>query len=53
MGNNRRDFIKKTAVAAIGVSLTGVVNAMSAKSYNSIIGSNERLNVAIAGLGRR
>lgn len=53
MGNNRRDFIKKTTAAAIGVSLTGGINAMSAKSYNNIIGANDRLNVAIAGLGRR
>ena len=53
MNKNRRDFLKKTTVAAIGVSLTGGVNAMSAKSYNNIIGANDRLNVAIAGLGRR
>ena len=53
MGNNRRDFIKKTAAATIGVRLTTAVNAMSAKSYNNIIGANDRLNVAIAGLGRR
>jgi predicted dehydrogenase len=53
MDNKRRDFIKKTAAATIGVSLTGGINAMAAKSYNNIIGSNERLNVAIAGLGRR
>jgi predicted dehydrogenase len=26
---------------------------MSAKSYSRIIGANDRLNVAIAGLGRR
>jgi len=54
MGSNRRDFIKKTTAAAIGVGLTGSsLNAMSASSYNNIIGANDRLNVAIAGLGRR
>ncbi|APY11608.1 dehydrogenase [Seonamhaeicola sp. S2-3] len=53
MKTNRRSFIKKTATAAIGVSLVGTANAMSAKSYNNIIGSNDRLNIAIQGLGRR
>jgi hypothetical protein len=36
-------------VLAVGGSAMG----MSARSYNRIIGANERLNVAIAGLGRR
>lgn len=53
MDNKRRDFLKKTTVAAFGVTLTNGVNAMSAKSYKNIIGSNDRINVAIAGLGRR
>ncbi|WP_057935899.1 Gfo/Idh/MocA family protein [Algoriphagus resistens] len=50
--NNRRDFIKKSAAATIGLSALGTA-ALSAKSYGRIIGANERLNVAIAGLGRR
>ncbi|SFB36356.1 Gfo/Idh/MocA family protein [Algoriphagus aquimarinus] len=50
--NNRRDFIKKSAAATVGFSALGSA-AFSAKSYGSIIGANERLNVAIAGLGRR
>ncbi|MEN8764786.1 MAG: Gfo/Idh/MocA family oxidoreductase [Wenyingzhuangia sp.] len=53
MASNRRDFIKKTTSAALGVTLFGGVNSLSAKSYNNIIGSNDRINVAIAGLGRR
>ncbi|TBN03680.1 Gfo/Idh/MocA family oxidoreductase [Hyunsoonleella flava] len=53
MENKRRNFIKKTALAGVGVSLAGGVNAMTAKSYSNIIGANDRINVAIQGLGRR
>lgn len=53
MTKNRRSFIKKTAAAAIGVGLSSHVNAMSAQSYNNIIGANDRINIAIQGLGRR
>ncbi|MFA9390095.1 MAG: Gfo/Idh/MocA family protein [Prolixibacteraceae bacterium] len=49
--NSRRNFIKKSAIATAGVSLGSM--AMSAKSYGKIVGANERLTVAIAGLGRR
>ncbi|NJX14443.1 Gfo/Idh/MocA family protein [Tamlana crocina] len=51
--NSRRDFIKKTALTGAAITLTNSAMAMSAKSYNKIIGSNERLNIAIVGLGRR
>lgn len=54
MSSNRRDFIKKAALGAAGTTLiSNSINAMSAKSYNKIIGSNDRINVAIQGLGRR
>jgi predicted dehydrogenase len=46
--NSRRDFIKKTAVGAVGMSF-----AMSANSYSNIIGANDRINVCYMGLGRR
>lgn len=49
---NRRDFIKKSTAATLGLSALGAVG-FSAKSYGRIIGANDRLNVAIAGLGRR
>ncbi len=49
---NRRNFIRKSALGGLG--LAGVSSmGMSAQSYNNIIGSNDRLHVAIAGLGRR
>ncbi len=46
--DNRRTFIKKTAVFAAGSSL-----ALKASSYNQIVGANDRINVAFMGLGRR
>lgn len=49
---NRRDFVKKTALTTVGL-VSGSTMGMSAQSYRNIIGSNDRLHVAIAGLGRR
>ncbi|GMQ28404.1 Gfo/Idh/MocA family oxidoreductase [Algoriphagus confluentis] len=49
---NRREFIKKSTAAGIGISALGTF-AFSPKSYSKILGANDRLNVALAGLGRR
>lgn len=51
MGTDRRKFIRTTAVGTAGLMLGGA--SLSAKSYNRIIGANERLQVALIGLGRR
>src|SRR5690554_4328495 len=48
----RRDFIKKSLLTTAGLSTLGAVG-FSARSYGKILGANDRLNVAIAGLGRR
>ncbi len=53
MKSKRRDFLKKAIAGTAGVTLSGTASAMSAKSYAKIIGANDRLNVAIIGLGRR
>ncbi|MDX5338856.1 MAG: Gfo/Idh/MocA family oxidoreductase, partial [Cyclobacteriaceae bacterium] len=50
--STRREFIQKSAAATVGISALGSL-AFSPKSYARIIGANDRLNVAIAGLGRR
>lgn len=56
---NRRDFIKKVAAGTAGIAvgsntlLKGSTLGMSAKSYKNIIGANDKINVAILGLGRR
>jgi len=44
----RREFIKKSLMGTAGLAIGGV--AFSRRSYNSIIGSNERLNVAVIGI---
>ena len=49
----RRDFISKTVLGGAALLAGSSVMGMSASSYRRIIGSNDRLNVAIAGLGRR
>jgi predicted dehydrogenase len=51
MEKSRREFIKTTAIGVAGLTLTGM--GLSAASYNRIIGSNDRINMAIIGLGRR
>ncbi len=51
MENSRRTFIKKSALGVTGITIGGV--GMSARSYGKIMGANDRLNIAIAGLGRR
>ncbi len=53
MSTDRRSFIKKATAGAAGIAIGGSVNAMSAKSYSKIIGANDRIHVAIQGLGRR
>ena len=51
METNRRKFIKTAAAGTAGLMLGG--SQLTAKSYNRIIGANERLQLAIMGLGRR
>ena len=53
MSSNRRDFLRKVGAGAAGVAVGGSAMGMSAKSYGKIIGANDRINVAIMGLGRR
>lgn len=49
----RRDFISKTLLSSAGLMLGKSVMSMPASSYKRIIGANDRINVALAGLGRR
>jgi len=51
--DNRRDFIKKTAAASTGIAIGGTTFGFSAKSYNNIIGANDRIHVAAIGLNGR
>jgi predicted dehydrogenase len=53
MSENRRDFIKKVTAGSAVMAIGGSAMGMSAHSYRRIIGANDRINIAIAGLGRR
>ena len=44
----RRDFIKNTAIGGAGVAIGGM--GFSSKSYGSIIGANDRINLAVIGI---
>ncbi len=49
----RRNFITKTVLGSTAIAVSSSAMGMSASSYRRIIGANDRMNVAIAGLGRR
>lgn len=51
MDKSKRDFLKKSAIGVAGLTLGGA--GMTSKSYANIIGANDRINIAIVGLGRR
>ncbi len=44
----RRDFIKKSILGTAGIAIGGM--GFSARSYRSIVGSNERINLAVIGI---
>jgi len=44
----RRDFIRKSILGSAGVAIGGI--GFNAKSYASIIGANERINIAVIGI---
>jgi len=49
----RRKFIKQALTATAAFSVGGVLPGFSAKSYASIMGSNERIKVAMMGVNAR
>lgn len=51
MKNSRRNFIKKSALAATGTYLGSL--AFSPKSYANIIGANDRVRVGVVGFSDR
>jgi predicted dehydrogenase len=50
---SRRNFLKKSALGTTGILVGTSKISASAKSYRNILGANDRVNVAIIGLGRR
>lgn len=51
MNNSRRDFLKKTALGAAGLSIAGL--SSSAKAYAGKKGANDKIIFGIAGLNGR
>ena len=47
----RRDFIKKSVIGSAGIAIGGM--GFSSKSYASISGANEKITVAVIGIGGR
>ncbi len=47
----RRDFIRQSVFGSAGIAIGGM--RFTARLYGSIIGSNDRLNVAVIGLRSR
>lgn len=47
----RRDFIKKSIAGTAGIAIGGM--GLSPRSYASILGANERINVAVVGIRGR
>lgn len=44
----RREFIKKSILGTAGIAIGGV--GFSTRSYSSIVGSNDRINLAVVGI---
>ncbi|HEX7846884.1 MAG TPA: Gfo/Idh/MocA family oxidoreductase [Chitinophagaceae bacterium] len=53
MDKSRRDFIKDMGKGSAGVVIGGLGLGFTAKSYANIIGSNERVRVAVIGTNSR
>jgi predicted dehydrogenase len=51
--SSRRKFIKNVVAGSAVLAIGGISSGMSAKSYRKIIGSNDRINVAMIGLNSR
>ncbi len=51
--NSRRKFIKNATTGAAAITFGGILPGFSAKSYASILGSNERIKVGMIGVNAR
>lgn len=47
----RREFIKRSLLGTAGFAIGGL--GFSARSYANILGSNDRINISVVGLGKR
>ena len=55
----RREFLKSAALASAGLAFSGIDSkagatvTQTAQSYNRIVGSNNKVNIAFVGIGNR
>ncbi len=49
----RRDFIKTAALASAGLAMGGITTRANAASYSRIVGANQKVNLAVIGIGNR
>lgn len=49
----RRNFIKKVSIGTAAASVGGVLPGFSAKSYNNIVGANDKIRMAAIGVNSR
>ncbi|MDX9748568.1 MAG: Gfo/Idh/MocA family oxidoreductase [Paludibacter sp.] len=50
---SRRNFLKNLATGTAALSVGGIIPGVSAKSYNSILGANEKLRIGVMGVNSR
>ena len=53
MKNSRRDFMKKSLAGSALAVAGGILPGFSARSYNRIMGSNEKIRVSMMGVNSR
>ncbi|MGI8584636.1 MAG: Gfo/Idh/MocA family protein [Chitinophagaceae bacterium] len=53
MKNSRRKFIKNITAGSAGVAFGGMGLGFSSKSYNNIMGANDRIRIAVIGANGR
>jgi predicted dehydrogenase len=53
MPQSRRAFLKKFTAGAAGIAVSSTAIGMKPQSYRRITGANDRLNIAVIGLGAR
>ena len=51
--SSRRKFIKNVVASSSVLAIGGITSGISTKSYRRIIGSNDRINIAIIGVNSR
>jgi predicted dehydrogenase len=53
MSDSRRNFLKKAAAGTLGLTVGSKLMASNARSYRSVLGSNELVRVAVIGCNSR